>query len=87
MRVKVTRTLYGHVDGVALDRFVVGDEHDVGVSLGCYLMAMDAIELVEIGSLSRATLEAAPARSSDAGSAGALAPAATRRLKPARYEF
>jgi hypothetical protein len=46
MRVRITQPLHGSIDGIQLERFVVGSVYDVGVSLGCYLMALQAVEPV-----------------------------------------
>ena len=46
MQVRVTQKLTGDVDGIPLDRFVPGHVYDVGVSLGCYLLALGAVEPV-----------------------------------------
>ena len=46
MRVRVTQKLTGDVDGIPLDRFVPGHVYDVGVSVGCYLLALGAVEPV-----------------------------------------
>jgi hypothetical protein len=44
MRVRITRTLHGSIDGIQLDRFHLGRVYDLSVSLACYLMASDAAE-------------------------------------------
>ena len=44
MRVRVTRQLRGSIDGIQLDHFKVGTVYDVGVTVGCYLLAEGAAE-------------------------------------------
>ena len=44
MRVRITRTLSGSIDGMHLDRFAVGEVYDVGTSIGSYLLAIGAAE-------------------------------------------
>ena len=46
MRVRVKQPLSGCIDGIQLHSMVVGREYDVGVSLACYLMAIEAVDLV-----------------------------------------
>lgn len=47
MRVRIKRPLEECIDGVRLDCMVVGREYDVGVSLGCYLLAIEAVDLID----------------------------------------
>ena len=46
MRVRITQKLSGSIDGIQLDKFSPGYVYDVGVSLGCYLLAIGAVEPV-----------------------------------------
>ena len=46
MRLRITHQLKGTLDGVALDRFRVGDTYEVGTAIGSYLLALDAAILV-----------------------------------------
>ena len=46
MRVRITTSLHGSIDGIQLDRFVAGSVYDVSVSLACYLFATRAAEPV-----------------------------------------
>ena len=39
MRVRITQTLSGSIDGIQLRRFVTGLTYDVGTTLGNYLLA------------------------------------------------
>jgi hypothetical protein len=39
MRVRITKSLDGSIDGIQLDRFVTGQIYEVGTSIGNYLMA------------------------------------------------
>ena len=39
---RVTRQLSGTVDGIELGRFCVDAVYDVGTTIACYLLAMDA---------------------------------------------
>ena len=39
MRVRITGSMHGSIDGIDLTRFVVGSVYDMGTSLGNYLMA------------------------------------------------
>jgi len=39
MRVRITQTLSGSIDGIQLSRFVTGLTYDVGTTLGNYLLA------------------------------------------------
>jgi hypothetical protein len=39
MRVRVTKSLDGSIDGIQLDRFVTGQIYEVGTSIANYLMA------------------------------------------------
>ena len=45
MRIQISRTLAGSVDGVRLDTFRPGRVYDIGVSLACYLLAIEAVDL------------------------------------------
>jgi len=42
MRVRITETLSGEVDGFPLSRLMKGNVYDVGTTLGCYLLASGA---------------------------------------------
>ena len=42
MRVRITASLHGSIDGIQLDRFVRGNVYDVGVPLACFLLATHA---------------------------------------------
>ena len=44
MRVRLIRPVHGCIDGIQLDHMVVGSVYEVGVSLACYLMALEAVE-------------------------------------------
>ena len=44
MRLRITRTLSGSIDGIQLDHFEVGRDYDVGTSIGSYLLAIGAAE-------------------------------------------
>lgn len=46
MRIRITQSLNGSIDGIRLDQFEPGYVYDVGTSIGCYLMAMQAAEPV-----------------------------------------
>jgi len=39
MRVRITQTLSGSIDGIQLTRFSVGQVYDVSTTLGSYLLA------------------------------------------------
>ena len=39
MRVRITRSLSGSIDGIQLDRFIPGFVYDVGTSIGSYLLS------------------------------------------------
>jgi hypothetical protein len=39
MRVRITKSLDGSIDGIQLDRFVTGQIYEVGTSIANYLMA------------------------------------------------
>ena len=39
MRVRITQTRSGSIDGIQLSRFVAGVTYDVGTTLGNYLLA------------------------------------------------
>jgi hypothetical protein len=39
MRIRITHTLSGSIDGIQLSRFVTGLTYDVGTTLGNYLLA------------------------------------------------
>jgi hypothetical protein len=39
VRLRITRTVRGTVDGICLDRFTIGESYDVGTSVANYLMA------------------------------------------------
>ena len=42
MRVRITKSLSGSIDGIQLDRFVTGLTYDVGTTLGNYFLSMEA---------------------------------------------
>ena len=42
MRVRITQTLHGSIDGIQLSRFVAGLTYEVGTTLGNYLLAQNA---------------------------------------------
>ena len=44
MRVRVRRPVDACIDGIQLDRLVVGRVYELNVSLACYLMAIEAVE-------------------------------------------
>ena len=46
MRIRITRTLKGSIDGIQLERFIPGCLYVVGTSLGSYLFAVGAAEPV-----------------------------------------
>jgi len=39
MRVRITKSIFGSIDGIQLDRFICGLTYDVGTTLGNYLLA------------------------------------------------
>jgi len=47
VRLRITQRLTGHVDGIKLDHFEPRHVYDVGVSIGCYLLAIGAAEPVD----------------------------------------
>jgi len=59
LRVRIKEQLFGSIDGIRLDDFVVGSVYDVGTSLGSYLLAegvaepadVDAVEHLRPGDL------------------------------------
>ena len=46
MRVRITRTLAGSIDGITLDRLKIGRIYDVGTSLASYLLCLQLAEPV-----------------------------------------
>jgi hypothetical protein len=46
LRVRITEKLSGSIDGIQLDRFTPGFVYDVGTSLGCYLLSLEAAQPV-----------------------------------------
>ena len=46
VRLRITRTLDGSIDGIHLDRFRSGHVYEVRTLLACYLLAMGAAEPV-----------------------------------------
>lgn len=46
LRVRITESLSGSIDGIQLDRFRTGFVYDVGTSLGCYLLSVGSAEPV-----------------------------------------
>jgi hypothetical protein len=42
MRIRITESLKGSIDGIQLDRFRVGETYDMGTTLASYLMAVGA---------------------------------------------
>jgi hypothetical protein len=42
MRIRITESLTGSIDGIQLDRFRVGETYDMGTTLASYLMAVGA---------------------------------------------
>ena len=44
MRVRITRTLTGSIDGIQLSRFSKGQVYDVYTSLACYLLSEQMAE-------------------------------------------
>ena len=51
VRLRITERLTGSIDGIQLDRFVVGQVYEVGHSLGSYLLSTGAAEPVPEDSL------------------------------------
>ena len=48
MRVRITKSLDGSIDGIQLDPFVTGQIYEVGTSIANYLMAEgSAVPIVE----------------------------------------
>jgi hypothetical protein len=46
LRVRITEKLSGSIDGIQLERFTPGFVYDVGTSLGCYLLSLEAAQPV-----------------------------------------
>ena len=46
MRLKITRALSGSIDAIQLSQFVVGRTYDVSASVGAFLIAVGAAEVV-----------------------------------------
>ena len=44
MRVRITKTLRGSIDGIQLSRLAVGQVYDVYTSLACYLLSEQMAE-------------------------------------------
>jgi hypothetical protein len=44
VRLRITRTITGSIDGIQLDHFEVGRSYDIGTSVGSYLLAIGAAE-------------------------------------------
>ena len=44
MRLRITRTITGSIDGIQLDHFQVGQNYDVGTAVGSYLLAIGVAE-------------------------------------------
>ena len=44
MRVRITKTLKGSIDGIQLSRLVQGQVYDVNTSLACYLLSEEMAE-------------------------------------------
>ena len=44
MRLRITRSLSGSIDGIQLDHFVVGELYEIGTAVGSYLLAIGAAE-------------------------------------------
>jgi hypothetical protein len=44
VRLRITRTINGSIDGIQLDHFEVGQSYDIGTSVGSYLLAIGAAE-------------------------------------------
>ena len=47
LRLRVTRSLSGSIDGIQLDRFQAGYVYQVGTTVGIYLLAIGAAEPVD----------------------------------------
>jgi len=47
VRIRITRSLSGSIDGIHLDAFVVDGVYNVSTLLGCYLLADAAAEPVD----------------------------------------
>ena len=47
VRLRITQRLTGHVDGIKLDHFEPRHVYEVGVLIGCYLLAIGAAEPVD----------------------------------------
>ena len=45
MRVRITKTLFGSIDGIQLSRLSKGQVYDVYTSLACYLLSEQMAEL------------------------------------------
>ena len=44
MRLRITRLISGSIDGIQLDRFIVGELYQIGTAVGSYLLAIGAAE-------------------------------------------
>ena len=42
VRLQIIKTLSGEIDGIRLDRFLVGEAYEVGATLASYLLALGA---------------------------------------------
>ena len=62
MRVRITKTLKGSIDGIQLSRLATGQVYDVNSSLACYLLSEKLAELAQNDEFSK--LET-PERSGD----------------------
>ena len=47
VRIRITKSLSGSIDGIRLDAFVVDGVYNVSTLLGCYLLADDAAEPID----------------------------------------
>jgi len=47
MRVRITKTLKGSIDGIQLSRLATGQVYDVNSSLACYLLSEKLAELAQ----------------------------------------
>jgi hypothetical protein len=46
VRIRITQSLSGSIDGIQLGRYEAGHTYDVGTSLACYLLAIGAAQPV-----------------------------------------
>jgi hypothetical protein len=46
MRLRITRTVSGSIDGIQLSHFEIGQLYEVGTAVGSYLLAVGAAEPV-----------------------------------------